>query len=262
MWLKSLTIRNLRSIENIAVSFDQRTNVIVGPNAVGKTTLLEGIRLAKAALAPRTSDETQQAFMSLGAISPHNPLRLNFGALARDPARSVQVSAVSPRELENLDGLENQLATGIVRANIGATGPQGPMALVQYLSSPAGQVALRGAQQFVANGLLAIKAGTTITLELSVEPNGTVRGARLLDQIVFSGMESQLPAHQALFSYFPADRALPSGEVNIQIGGPDITAQLQSHNATPQTKFHRLKPTIVNNFILNQQNRERMLSEL
>jgi recombinational DNA repair ATPase RecF len=64
MWLKSLTIRNLRSIENIAVSFDQRTNVIVGPNAVGKTTLLEGIRLAKATLAPRIPDETQQAFMS------------------------------------------------------------------------------------------------------------------------------------------------------------------------------------------------------
>ena len=59
MWLKSIAIKNFRTIENLSISFDERANVIVGPNAIGKTTLLEAIRLAKAALAPRTVNETE-----------------------------------------------------------------------------------------------------------------------------------------------------------------------------------------------------------
>jgi predicted ATP-dependent endonuclease of OLD family len=78
MWLKTVAIKNFRSIENITVNFEPVANVIVGPNAIGKTTLLEAIRLTKATLAPRTPNETQQAFMSLGAISPHNPMLINL----------------------------------------------------------------------------------------------------------------------------------------------------------------------------------------
>ena len=71
-------------------------------------------------------------------------------------------------------------------------------------------------------------------------------------------MEGRLPPHQALFSYFPADRAMPAGEINIQIGGPDAAAQLGSHNAQPQTKYHRLKPNIVNNYLFSKQTREQV----
>jgi predicted ATP-binding protein involved in virulence len=37
MHLKSLTIRNFRAIQDITVPFDSLVNVIVGPNAIGKT---------------------------------------------------------------------------------------------------------------------------------------------------------------------------------------------------------------------------------
>jgi len=74
-------------------------------------------------------------------------------------------------------------------------------------------------------------------------------------------MEARLPAHQALFSYFPADRAMPAGEVNIQIGGPDTGAQLMAHNAQPQTKYHRLKSTILNNFLLNEVTRDKLTKD-
>ena len=69
MWLKKLTIANFRGIEHLPIDLDPRANVIVGPNAIGKTTLLEAIRLAKAALSPRTLDEAQQVFMGLGALN-------------------------------------------------------------------------------------------------------------------------------------------------------------------------------------------------
>lgn len=34
-------------------------------------------------------------------------------------------------------------------------------------------------------------------------------------------LERRCPPHLALFSYFPADRAFPTGEVNVQIGSAE-----------------------------------------
>jgi AAA15 family ATPase/GTPase len=66
MHLSRLRIQNFRSIENIDVEFDGLINVIVGPNAIGKTTVLESIRLTKALLPPRTQGEAIQTMISLG----------------------------------------------------------------------------------------------------------------------------------------------------------------------------------------------------
>ena len=54
MYLKMLEVKNFRALEDIRVEFNPRVNVIVGPNAIGKTTILEAIRLVKVLLAPRT----------------------------------------------------------------------------------------------------------------------------------------------------------------------------------------------------------------
>ena len=123
---------------------------------------------------------------------------------------------------------------------------------MQYLSSAAGNIALTQADAQVKQELPAIKVAAELRLALNIDPSAsTIRGLKMLDQTIFLVLESILPVHQALFSYFPADRALPPGDVSIQIGGPDIAAQLESHNSQPQTKFHRLKPTIINSFLLN-----------
>jgi predicted ATPase len=94
MWLKTLAIRNFRGIQNISVDFDKRANVIVGPNAVGKTTVLEAIRLAKAVLAPRLPDEAQNALVTLGAIAPHNPQRINYAAICGVDTQPLNINAV------------------------------------------------------------------------------------------------------------------------------------------------------------------------
>ena len=47
MKIRKLKIENLRGLSHVECDFDQPTNVIVGPNAVGKTTILEAVRLAK-----------------------------------------------------------------------------------------------------------------------------------------------------------------------------------------------------------------------
>jgi hypothetical protein len=122
MWLKTAIIKNFRGIENLSIQFEKRADVIVGPNAIGKTTLLEAIRLTKAALAPRIAEETQQVFMSLGAILPQNPTRFNYAALARDINRAIEIDTVfslTQDEGQSLDGLIPQLATTMVRAGMG-----------------------------------------------------------------------------------------------------------------------------------------------
>ncbi|MDE2463579.1 MAG: AAA family ATPase, partial [Alphaproteobacteria bacterium] len=46
MHLKRLRVTNFRALDDIDVTLDTRVSVIIGPNAVGKTTVLEAIRLA------------------------------------------------------------------------------------------------------------------------------------------------------------------------------------------------------------------------
>jgi hypothetical protein len=191
MWLNTVAITNFRNIERLAFNLDRRATVIVGPNAIGKTTLLEAIRLTKATLTPRTLNETQQAFMSLGAISPHNPTTLNYAALARDIARPIEIDAtfeLSPNELQSLDELVPQFANAIVRAQMGpAANAQGQLALVQFLSSERGTQALGVARQHIGIELPAIKANSRITLNLIIEPtSATIRGAKQLHQLIFT----------------------------------------------------------------------------
>jgi predicted ATP-dependent endonuclease of OLD family len=85
MHLHRLRISNFRAIEDIEVEFDSLVSVIIGPNAIGKTTILEAIRVSKSVLAPRTQNETAQTLNSLGVTSPHMPQRLFSAALTTNP---------------------------------------------------------------------------------------------------------------------------------------------------------------------------------
>ena len=57
MKIKSIVIRNFRGLANIETELGELVSVIVGPNAVGKTTFLEAIRLTRCLLAPRFQAE-------------------------------------------------------------------------------------------------------------------------------------------------------------------------------------------------------------
>jgi hypothetical protein len=74
-------------------------------------------------------------------------------------------------------------------------------------------------------------------------------------------LEQVLPPHLTIFSYFPADRALPMGEVQMQIGAGDVNQQLESHNSQPQLKYQRLKNTIINALVLDETDRDTVKAE-
>jgi AAA15 family ATPase/GTPase len=105
MHIAHLTIKNFRALDDIHTDLTPRINVIVGPNAVGKTTILQALRLAKGVLAPRTQGESQHILYSLGAASPNLPERFLTNALFRHEERPLEIRCtyrLTDKEIETL----------------------------------------------------------------------------------------------------------------------------------------------------------------
>jgi len=148
MHIRHVAIRNLRALEDIDCPLGPRINVIVGPNGIGKTTILQALRLTKALLAPRTQGETQQVLVSLGAASPHFPQRVFLNSLARDPSRQIEVRAtfeLTQPEIATLQMSLPALVQSLVSSRIGQAFAN-PTALIAFLQSPAGEQARAAAQ--------------------------------------------------------------------------------------------------------------------
>jgi len=265
MHLQSLKVVNFRALKNIEIDFDNQVNVIVGPNAIGKSTILEAIRLVKAMLSPRTQNESNQALFALGAASPHVPNRLKMNAIAQDESQPVVISCrykFSANEAQWLKSSTPQVATNMVQARMGQAFAF-PGALISFLSSPHGKVELDKATIEINEEWARIDAaGQQILLELTVTPGvGPSSTGSQIGPTLLSALEARNTPSQTIFSYFPADRALPSGEQPVQLGSADSNQQLESHNSQPQLKYTRLKNTIFSAVVMSDQDREKLYGE-
>lgn len=263
MHLRHLFISNFRSIVELELSFASGANLIVGPNAVGKTTVLEAIRLAKAALAPRTQQETRNVLMSLGAMSPHLPQSFNFSAIAGDVTKPIHVNCtfeLTESEVALLPSLTEQFARQAIAAQHGMSFDNGPFALIQLLSSPEGQTILANARQFAADNIAMVTQTRQCKLFLSISQDAGLQGKDGAAQLLYSVLENELAPAKTRFSYFPADRALPAGEAQIQLGAADAQQQMESHNSLPANKYQRLKSSIFSSFVESKESREKQES--
>jgi len=257
MKIRKLKIENLRGLSHVECDFDQPTNIIVGPNAIGKTTILEAIRMAKALLMPRYWQEGQQVLVSLGAMSQHPQLSsyLDYGALARDASEPLRVSMsieLGASEVEFIKSAGQQIGVELLRGELGRPDDQSLLALTQYMSSTQGRTRLEESAKVVGEKLESLKPPYSLPFQLILNgTTGQVQGSDPFNQALIVALERRCPPHQALFSYFPADRAFPSGEVNIQIGSAEASIQIQSHIGTAAAKYQRLKQTIVNSLLLS-----------
>lgn len=224
MKISKIEIENFRGLERIHFEPNPNVNVVVGPNAVGKTSILEAIRFTKALLAPRYFEETQQTLISLGAISPHFQFfggQMDYAAIAGDINKNVRIAlriTLAPEEVELLKQNANNLALSTLRSRVARNDQQSQFALAQFLSSPAGQEELKKAQEENSKELARITTtDPKLTLELLFD-RGTrsFRGTDLFSQTSFTFLDQRLSARATLVDYFPADRAFPMGEVNIQ----------------------------------------------
>jgi predicted ATPase len=257
MHLKSLAIKNFRGLENIQVDLEQGINVIVGPNAIGKTTLLEAIRLNKAMLAPRTAAEPTQCLTSLGAIVPYDPSQLLFDALARDTNQTIEIKCKYQLTEEELDRMRKhipEIAVALVQASIGQNFAN-PAQIATYLSSAQGLSAFNKTQNDLEQLINDLhKTDRICRLELLVDGvSGRFTNSYPIETTLLAFLDRTLSPSQTCFSYFPADRALPIGEQPVQIGGGDTNSQVESYSSQPQLKYARLKNTIFNAIITSEE---------
>jgi len=247
MHLSHLYVRNFRSLADLSIKFTKGANLIVGPNAVGKTTVLEAIRLAKAVLAPRTAQEARQVMIQLSATSPQLPQMFNFGAIAKDHAKPIEIRCtfqLTETELASISALTEDICGRIAAAQAGISMDSGPFALVQFLSSPVGLQIVNTLRPQVLRYSEGLKKKQECELVLIMDPGKGIRGGDIYPQTLLAALENGLNPARTRFTYFPADRALPHGEIPIQLGTPDAAQQLESHNSTPAVKYQRLKNTI------------------
>lgn len=247
MHLTSIKIKNFRALEDIHAEFTSSVNVIVGPNAAGKTTVLEAVRLLKALLAPRMPNEAAAVLQSLGASSPHLPNRFRIQAIAREPEKDVLIGCrflLGESELEALTNSADAISRAIVQGQLGQNF-SAPEALVAFLASQQGKGMLEAARAGVVAALAKVKSTRRCYLELTLSPTaGITASSDPMEMQFVAFLERRLPPYKTSFTYFPADRALPAGEQGVQLGGPDAAQQLESYNSQPQLKFNRLKNTI------------------
>jgi hypothetical protein len=261
MHIKNLCVRNFRALDEIEVEFHSGLNVIVGPNAIGKTTILEAIRLAKAMLAARTQAEGQQTLISLGAIAPHRPQQLIDTSMVGQVGRPLEIVCsytLTNEDVAKIQDSVDLIVTSIVRSRF--SGNVDPATFASFLSSSNGSTALQGTKQEVSDAIIKLKKeGNICRMHLIIDfMAGRVHSPEPVSASFVGFLDSSLPPGKTLFSYFPADRALPRGEQPIQIGSQDAQQLLESHNGQPHVKYGRLKNTIFNAIISNEDGRDKL----
>lgn len=258
MLLKKIRIKNFRGLQDIELHTDQPATVIVGPNAIGKTTILQAVRLVKAALFPTVQNEALTVFASLGAFNPHTRQVLRPSLLG-DPAVPMEIAltiGLTSAEFDMVEGQALDLAKLHITNEQGASGPRDELGLIQFLSSPHIQKMVADATEMMRTEVRTRRSQGSVETTLVIDPtSGHMFGRSPIDQEIMTLLARSQPPGVGLVSAFPADRSMPTGEVNIQIGAADAAAQMQSHIASPETKYARLKQYLVNRFLISHEAR-------
>jgi predicted ATPase len=261
MRLKNLKIKNFRGLKDIEFDLDTAVSVIVGPNAIGKSSILEAIRLHKAILSPTHLNEAIEVLQAMGAFSPHTQTVM-MEAIFGDPKLPLEIRLSLEIEDKELSALENslpQLALSHLRNSLALAPGQQDIALTQYLSSPAAQQRLAEITTEMQKNIQNLRGSKRIVSTLLGDPiQKMLRGGDLFAQEAVTALMSTVPFTHTLMNYFPADRVMPTGEVALQIGSPDAALQMRSHIANPATKYTRLKQYLVNQSMRGKEAREEL----
>jgi len=261
MRLVEARIRNFRGLKNIEFSTSGPVTVIVGPNAVGKTSIFEAIRLHKALLSPTLLNESITVLSNMGAFfGPTQSILAD--SLMGDRSQKLEIRLTiefADAEIATLESQMPQLATLHLRNRLAVPPGQQELGLLQFLSSDEGRKQLDQATVEMRESVQSLRAAKRISPTLLIDPKqGAARGQDLVSQELLAGFLQSVPPTQTLLNYFPSDRAMPTGEVPIQLGATDTAAQMQSYIAQPATKYARLKQYLVTQFMRGEQTRDEL----
>ena len=123
--------------------------------------------------------------------------------------------------------------------------------LIGYISSKEGDEKLQDIKIKTQQKISELKSNPICNVNLIFRANGQVSGDNSSDQETISYLMQFKNYNITKFSYFPPDRTMPLGDTNIQLGQSDVNNQVQSYSINPQFKFQRLKTTLLNMLMIN-----------
>ncbi len=170
-------------------------NVIAGPNAVGKTTVLESIRLVKVLLAPRYQGEAQQVLAAMGATNNGVvSLSAPFSMLAHDSSKPIEISIIitlNDTEIATIKASIEQLAIMMLQTELARSINENALDLAQYLSIVEGQSRLNVNRDIVSQAVIPLTTAHRFPLNVTLDvATGNVRGADSNSQAYISFLES------------------------------------------------------------------------
>jgi predicted ATPase len=250
MQIAHVSITNLRRLASIEFDCQPSLNTIVGPNGIGKSSILDAIRLLKAVMLPTQPNEGHQTLQSMGVINA------STGGIAFDTVagnKQLPVSIVVSFCLTATDNTAIADAAGLAAFRLENRMLQGGMpkaAFTQYLGTREAQDRLEALQADNLARMTSIACARNVKVGLSISEAG-MRPVDGENAEILAYLLSRAAYPHASFSVFPADRSFPAGDTAIQLGSADIQQHLQSHSMNPTLKFQRLKSALVSELMLN-----------
>lgn len=179
MHLTSFEICNYKGLTEVRGEIKHRISVVVGPNAVGKSSLLDAIRLAKGVLAPRFPQDTEFLLTDLGLYSPNTrtidlaPCRGRMDG----PINVRYTFAIDDAEVAHVEKHADQLTLMLLRAAAGIPASASEMDITQFLSTPDGQASLEKAEAARQEMLDKVRSDGAVSLHLIAGESGnSLRG--------------------------------------------------------------------------------------
>ena len=112
MFLTKLSLRNYRNYEEIEIETKERVNLFVGPNAQGKTNLLEAIYVAAITKSHRTSKDKELIRWGESASILHAEVQKKYGLYKLDlsitqQGKKAKINGLEQRKLSDFIGTMN-----------------------------------------------------------------------------------------------------------------------------------------------------------
>ena len=257
MKIEQVRVRNFRGLKDVNFKTDESCILVVGPNAVGKSTIFEAIRLNKAFLFPNTQSEAIIVLNSLKAITPDQQGFIP-AILLNDSNQKLEISIdfsidSSDIRLVTSNHLNKLIVTHLQNTNRFPTFKE-PFSEAQFLSSENGRQMLDVGRSEIDAFIRTLEESKKLNSTLFID-QGTISGANLLAQEFLTILCESTGYSHTYFNYFPADRSLPYGDQPVQIGHVNAGQQLQSYIASPQLKYQQIKQFIINAHLSNEENR-------
>ena len=123
MWIKNITINHCRLLESISLSLSPDLNIIVGPNASGKTSVLEAINILSKGRSFRTShikdviSDTKDSILVSAAIAESTVLSSNLSTVGIEKSIGKTKIRINKQDVYTQSELSSYLPVTIIHPN-------------------------------------------------------------------------------------------------------------------------------------------------